>query len=240
MFNVNYPSVSKDSMRALAIEIRRELAAGGAVSDDSRLSLRHIESEIKKEYAVVVDADDKNNWLRGILPEAKRLATFKCLKLEDTQDFYCLCSKQGGSFKKVVLPKLYEWNGVSFINYLGSVDMTTPYTRLDSLYAMNATAAHLPGPSYFIVGGAAYVYLPVQYSLICEVTLIAIPANPAQTDGLCFDVFSTEWAVPDRLKSLTKERVMQKYGRNVLGTVSQQDVRNNSADGNARPTVAKD
>lgn len=240
MFNVVYPRVSPGSMRALATEIRRELLAGGAVSDDVRLSLRHIESEIKKEYAVVVKADDEAQFRLGILPEDKRQAVFKCLPLTDTQDFYCSCSQQGGSFKKVALPKLYEFRGKHYVSFFGSVDLSTSFVRTENIFSMNATASHYPMPSYFVVGEAAYVYLPAQYALTCETTLIGIPADPAQTSGQCFDVFSTEWAVPDRLKSLTKERVMQKYGRNVTGTQGQQDARNNSADGNYRPTITKD
>ena len=240
MFVVRTPPISDTSMRAMSTEIRRELCAGGAVSDDTRLSLRHIEAEIKRETKVVIRLDDDANWVRGILPDNKRHRPLGCIPLRDTTDFDCNCIKQGGSFKKAVLPELYSFRGTRYISYLGSTDLSTPFTKFSDIFGMNAKSSYLDVPSYFLVDNAAYVYLPTQYSLLCDITVIGIPEDPAHTDGNCFDVFNAKWPVEERLKSLIKERVMQRYGRNVLGTANQQDIRNNGQDGNIRAAVVKD
>lgn len=233
---MKFPKVSKDSLRALAYEIRNEMSGGIAV-DDSRFSIRHIENEIKHIHAQVQKEIDELNEREGVLPDHARKKIFPCIPLVDTNDFYCKCTKTGGRFKKAILPKLYKWKNQSFIEYLGNTDMDFNFTPADGIFELNALPILAKRPAYTIIDDAAYVSLPEKDSLMCELTMIGIPEDPNATSGRCFDVWSENWNVDRHIKSIVKERAMMRLGNNLLKTSPNMDIRNNAQDGNQVTTL---
>lgn len=236
MASMRFPKVSPNSQRALAIEIRNEMSGGIAV-DDSKYSIRHIESEIRHVHGQVQYEIDKQNEREGILPDSARERIFPCLKLEDTKDFYCKCTDSDGKFKKVVLPVLYKWRNQSFISYFGNTEMSTNFVPTDNVFQMNALPILTKRPAFFMINNIAYVSLPKKFALACEVTVIAIPANPNETNGKCFDPWNTNWNIDEYIKATIKNRVKYNFSQLLLQTAQNPDFRNNANDGNIVPTL---
>lgn len=232
-----YPAVSKNSLRALAFEIKSQIS-GGIVSDDSVYSIRLIESEIKHQAGLAQKEEDLANEILGILPNAQRVVTYPCIPLKDTKDFHCKCTNSGGKFKKAVLPaKLLQWRGQSYIKYLGNTDMDMPFTPMANIGDMNATEGMTKKPTYFLSGNAIYVSLPKDKSLMCEITVLGVPDSSTDSNGLCFDVWSQEWTIPEYMKAIVKARVLQALVPTMVSSNQNRDLRNNSQDGNQYVTT---
>lgn len=228
---LQFPPVEPGSMRQLAVEIRKDLYGGGPVADDARLSIRQIEMLIKRIYDSVITQMDKADFKGGRLPDPSRLMPFKCYSMRDTDEISCGCSKFSWGLKKVKLPKLYLWRGKPYITYFGSSDLQTNWVRVNSLVELNSIWKLVGIPAYLIMGNIAYVILPPQYALLCDVTFWGIPQDPTYTEGsLCFDVWSQDWAVPGHIKEIIKDTIIGKWGQTVLSTKGEADMANNSAD----------
>jgi len=229
--NLQYPPVVPGSMRQLATEIRKDLYGGGPVTDDARLSIRQIEVLIKRIYDVIITEKDKSDFKGGRIPDQSRLVLFKCYPMTDTNEISCGCSKFSWGLKMVKLPKLYLWRGKPYITYFGSADMQTNWVRVNSLIELNTIWKLVGIPAYFIKGNVAYVILPPQYALLCDVLFWGIPQDPTYTeDDLCFDVWANDWAVPPHIKELIKDAIIAKWGQTVLSTAGAADTTNNSSD----------
>jgi len=230
---MKFPKTSPNSLRALATEVQLELN-GGKVTDDTNYSLRHIESEILHVHGIVQKELDERDEAMGILPSDARLRIFKCKKLVETDDFYCKCTDpdKKGVFKKVVLPKLYEYKNQSFIKYFGNTHMSVNFTPVSNISQMNILPTLTKRPAFFMIENTAYVSIPLKFALICEVTVIGIPENPNETDGKCFDPWSQAWNVDRYVKGIVKDRVLKRLGNNMLTTSQNVDNRNNAQDGN--------
>lgn len=231
MAKMNFPKVSPKSLRAFAIEIRNEMS-GGQPTDDSRFSIRHIESEIKHLQGQVQKEIDLANELIGIMPDAQRIQIYPCIELEETNDFYCKCTKSGGRFLKVKLPSFYEWRGAPYMTYLGTVDMETPFVPMAGLSALNAFGEAIKKPSYFVTNRAAYVALPPRFALVCEVTVMGIPEDPTETTGRCFDVWNEKWPIQEYIKAAIKDRLRRSFANIMLTTSQSPDIINNAQHGN--------
>jgi len=232
-----YPKVSNTSLRALAYEIKNQIS-GGITTDDSVYSIRLIESEIKHQAGLAQKEEDLANEILGILPNAQRVVTYPCIPLTDTNDFYCKCTQSGGKFKKAVLPvKLLQWRGQSYINYLGNTDMDMSFTPMINISEINATDGMIKKPTYFLSGNAIYVRLPKDMALMCEITVLAIPDSTTDSNGLCFDVWSQEWTIPEYMKAIVKARVLQALVPTMVATNQGRDIRNNAQDGNQFATT---
>lgn len=232
MASFKFPKTNPDSLRAMAYAIRNELS-GGDATDDSSLSIRLIEYKIKLAVNLIQKQEDKANELLGIPPSDTRRQIIACIPLEETNDFYCSCTKRGGKFKKAIVPTWYEWRGQPYINYVGDTEMSREFVPMTSINALNAYAADIPYPSYFMAGNALYVSLPAKYILMCTLSIIGIPEDSTATNGLCFDPWSASWAVPSYIKALAQERVLQSFAQVLLPTSQQPDERNNANRGNA-------
>jgi hypothetical protein len=226
-----YPKVSSGSLRALAYEVKNQIS-GGIASDDSVFSIRLIESEIKHHLGLAQKEEDVANAILGIEPNVQRVQVFPCIPLKDNADFYCKCTKTGGKFKKAVIPKMMQWRGQSYIKYIGNTDMDVPFTPMTDMQEINATDGMTIKPSYFLSGNNVYVRLPSQYSLMCEITVMGIPDDATEANGLCFDVWNAAWNVPEYMKAIVKARVMQSLVPTLVNTNQNRDLRNNSQDSN--------
>ena len=233
---MRFPKVSAKSFRAFAIEIRNEMS-GGTATDDSRFSIRHIESEIKHVYGEVQKQIDFTNELFGIKPDQQRATVYPCIDLVDSTDFYCKCTKTGGKFKKAKLPQFYEWKGQPFIDYLGGTNLELPFVPMGGISELNAFGNNVNRPSYFLSGKNAYVYLPLDYNLMCQITVSGIPADPTETSGLCYDVWNENWAVPEYVKAAVKDRVRSSFANIMITTSNQADIRNNAQHGNQNTSI---
>lgn len=191
-----------------------------------------LEAAIRHELGLAQKQEDLDNEARGIAPNQTRVIPFPCLPLQDNKDFECKCTQKGGRFKKAVLPKLYEWRGQSFIQYVGNTDMDISFVPARSIQDLNATQGSIPRPMYFISGNNIYVSLPPKFANMCEVTVMAIPDNPTETNGMCFDVWTSSWNVSEYMKAIVKQRVLQIYAPTLVQTNQNRDMRNNANDGN--------
>lgn len=231
MADWKYPPVIKGSLRAMAYEIKNQMS-GGITSDDNVYSIRLIESEIKHQLGLAQWEEDKLNQALGIEPNAQRIQVFPCIPLIDNKDFYCKCTKTGGKFKKAVLPAMMQWRGQSYIKYVGNTDMDLPFTPMSNIQEINATDGMVSKPTYFLSGNNVYVSLPTNFKGMCEITVMGIPESPTETNGLCFDVWNTEWNVPEYLKAIVKSRVMERFVPSLVNTNQMRDLRSNSQDAN--------
>lgn len=228
---MRFPKVSPNSLRAFAIEIKNEMS-GWIPVDDSRISIRHIESEVLHVHGQVQKELDMANEALGIMPESARLKTFKCLPMTDTTDFDCNCVGVEGKFKKVTLPTLYQWRNESFVKYFGSPNMRLGFTPVKNIEEMSTSSMTKLRPAFFMMDNVAYVSLPADFALMCTVTVLAIPENPNDTGGKCFDVWNANWKVEQYVKAAVKTRVKRNFAELVLQTSQNPDVRNNAQDGN--------
>ncbi|MGG7664047.1 hypothetical protein [Dyadobacter sp. BHUBP1] len=231
MASFKFPKANPESLRAMAYAVRNELSGGIAV-DDNRFSLRQIETSLRHMAVRVQKEEDYANELLGIMPSPARSQVFACIPLTDSTDFDCKCTHSGARLRKAVLPKMYQWRGQSFLSYVGATSMELSFIPVQSIFELNALAGEVEKPLYFSTGSALYVLLPSKYVLICQVTVIGIPEDPTATSGSCFDVWSEDWPVPAHIKAITKDRVLQSLGNNLLATVPQRDIRNNANHGN--------
>jgi len=231
MASFKFPKTNPESLRGMAYAIRNEMSGGIAV-DDNRFSIRQIETEIRHTAALIQKQEDIANEILGITPSQSRITPFACIVLKDSKDFVCKCTKSGGRFKSATIPAMYEWRSQPFITYVGNSDLNMEFVPMTSIQEINATSDQINKPVYFILGSKIYVSLPKKYALMCEVTVIGIPEDPTATNGKCFDVWNIGWNAPGHIKQLTKERVMQSLGGNLLQTAQGRDVRNNGNAGN--------
>lgn len=228
---MKFPKVSPNSLRAFAIEIKNEMS-GWVPVDDSRISIRHIESEVLHVHGQVQKEIDMANEQLGIMPEDARLKIYPCLPLKDTTDFDCKCVGTEGKFKKVTLPTLYKFKNESFIKYFGSTNMRLSFTPMSDIVQMSTSSSTKERPAFFMMDNVAYVSLPADFALMCAITVMAIPENPNDTGGKCFDVWSGNWNVEQYVKATVKTRVKRNFAELVLQTSQNPDVRNNAQDGN--------
>lgn len=228
MRNLQLSSVSDKSLYALAFEIKKELSGGGLTSDDNDFSIRHIEASIRHEWANLVKQEDELNERKGIPPSADRVKSFSCLKLEDNSDFSCKCTKYGGRFKKVTIPKMVNFKGTPVISFVGIMESGLKFIPVKDILTMNATSGLIKTPQYFHAGDSLYISLSKEYSLLCEIMVMGVPEDPTDEGDMCFDIFSAEWDCPEYMKARIKANVMAGMGRNVLTTLPNYDFRNNA------------
>lgn len=230
-----FPKSDDGSLRGFALKIRAKLV-GGEPTDDNKYPVRLIEKEIRDKYYLAQKQEDEYKESRGDKPSDQRKHPFPCLKLEDSSDFFCKCTGSGGKFKRVKLPKFIEWQGASYISYLGNTDMDIPFSFTENVSKMNAQISFVNRPMYFIAGEYAYVGLPFGFEGICQVTVIGIPEDPMATSGPCFDIWSTKWNIPGYLRAIVEQNVIQALNP-MIATSQGADIRNNSQFGNQNPTI---
>lgn len=223
----SYPSVNPGSLRSIAQGLKLEMS-GGLATDDNVFPVRLIEARLKERMSYLQHLEDRENERLGIMPNINRTVIYKCLPLIDSDDFYCKCTRTGGKLKKVELPKFLEWRGVSFISYFGNTDMDLSFTPALSIAHMNSLELVINRPKYFLAGQNAYVSLPADYALMCEVTVTGIPEDATATSGPCFDPWSTDWKVPEHLKAIAIDQVRSTFVPTIVQTEQVMDVRNNA------------
>ena len=237
MAGYNYPPVIKGSLRAMAYEIRNGIS-GGIASDDSKYSLRLIENEIKHQLGLAQKEEDVANEILGISPSTQRVQVFSCLPMKETKDFSCKCTSKGGKFKKVTLPKMLQYRGQSYITFMGNTDTDLSFVPANNIQYLNSNVGFIKKPMYFLAGNAAYVSLPPDFSVMCEATVMGIPDDPSETNGLCFDVWQKDWNVPEYMKAIVKARVMQIFAPALVNSGQNRDIRNNASEGNEFVTIS--
>jgi len=230
-----FPKSDDGSLRGFALKIRAKIS-GGQPTDDNKYPLRLIEKEIRDQYYLAQKQEDEYKDRMGEKPNEQRRFPFACLDMEDSNDFYCKCTKSGGKFKRVKLPKFIEWQGSSYISYLGNTDMDLAFTQMESVTKMNAQIEQINRPAYFLAGQYAYIGLPFGYETMCQVTVIGIPEDPMATTGPCFDIWSTKWNIPGYLRAIVEQRVLEALNP-MLATNQGSDMRNNSQSGNQFTTI---
>ena len=231
MARPRFPKVSPRSLRALATEIRLELS-GGIASDDSRFPIRLIESQIRHMYGLVQKEEDVANELLNIHPDTSRVVPYTCRRIVDADDLNCSCTEYGGKLKKVALPSLLQWRGSPYISFIGNTNMSMSFIEFRDIFTLEAMYKEANKPSYFIMGKNAYIYLPDGFDQICEVTIAGIPADPTDTEGKCFNVWSDDWGIPEYMKAIVKRRVIETQAEILMNTSQGADVRNNAQHGN--------
>ena len=236
MPDITLNKVSDLSLRGMSYEIRGILS-GGRASDDNPIPLRLIDRAIKDTYSALVKQEDDIKEQKGEALDAQRVQPFPCLKLENNNDFYCACTKTGGSFKKVRLPKFIQSKGYPYISYLGNTDMDLEFMPAMGIQDLNARIPFSGKPGYFVAGSNAYVALPKDYALMCEVTVLGIPEDPLATSGPCFDIWSSEWNITGYMRARVKQEVLAYLGNVILTTGQNRDLRNNSQSGNQFVTI---
>lgn len=227
---------SDTSLRGMSYEIRNILS-GGLASDDSNYPLRLIDRVIRDEYMKASKDYDDLKESKGERLDTQREVTYSCLDMVENDDFKCKCTGKGGAFKKVTLPKFIQIKGTPFIRYFGNTDMDFDFTPQPSIFEMNAYYGMINRPSYFAVGNTAYVALPPDFALMCQVSVIGIPSDPFQTSGPCFDIWSKEWNVTDYLRQIVKQRVLEFLGNPLSISSQTRDRKNNASPGNEFVTI---
>lgn len=227
---------SDTSLRGMAYEIRNILS-GGITSDDTTISLRQIERSIKDIFASTMKEEDDIKERKGEKLDAQRVLPFPCIDLVENTDFFCKCTGAGGKFKKAVIPKMIQNRGLPYIPYFGTTDMLTPFDPRRDLADLNSKYGYLNVPSYFVAGNTAYVALPEDFVLVCQITLLGIPVDPLATSGPCFDVWSQDWNIPGHMRSIVKQRTIEFLGNPLATTTQTRDVRNNAQSGNQFATI---
>lgn len=235
MANWLFPKSDDGSLRAFAIKIIAKLS-GLRTTDDNPFPVRLVEKEIRDHLYLATKQEDEILEARGEKPNDQRLAPFPCLKMVESTDFFCKCTRSGGRFLKVALPKFIHWQGSSYITYLGNTELSLPFVPTKGITAINAQIDYLNKPAYFLAGQNAYIALPAGYEEMCEVTVVGIPEDPLATTGPCFDIWSTEWNIPGYMRAIVEQRVMEALNP-ALSTMQSSDYRNNSQAGNQFPTI---
>jgi hypothetical protein len=228
--------LNKKSIRAFAIEMKN-IYYSFMPTDDSRFSITQIEEFVKRETSAVIKEKVERNKFLGLDSDDTLFETFACLKLEDSTDYSCKCTENGGSFKVVNLPKMLYVNGSPEINYIGLSDFSEDFSPVSSIAQANKQSSGTIGlktkPMYWISKDKAYIILPKNYSMVCDITIVAIPQSQeeaAVSSGGSPCSFSEAWSVPDDVKSMVQDRVMGKLLPTIYNMRPNKDYRNNNND----------
>lgn len=212
----------------------RNLIHGGSDSTESNIPVKQIEAEIISRYNLLQHNEDRRaeRELFPINPDRK--VTYKCVTLQDTDDFSCNCSGQNWALKKAIIPEMMEYRGAPYIEFVGLMDngSVVKFNKAKSVKHIELLSDKSKVPSYYLQSKNLYVFLPYEYSMICEIFVIGIPKSKFDTTGPCFDVWSNSLNIPEWMIPIIKDQIVQSFVATVLQTKGNMDIVQNAQDGN--------
>jgi hypothetical protein len=227
-----HPKVEPDSLRAIAQEVLNVLYAG-SISFEADIPIRQIENHVLDLWSSIQKLEDDLLERKMKTPNPDRLVTYKCLDLEDTDDFFCKCSTANWSLKKLTLPKMMEYRMKPYITFVGVLDSEgiTQFIKANSVQEVSSLSSALKKPIYLTIGAGVYVALPPEYSGLCEVTVIGIPKDPLSSGTLCFDPWAALPNIDKHFKILIKDKCIEFFST-MVRLKENKDILNNANDSN--------